>query len=195
MYNVSNLLDQLLSEPYRQLDHSKAEAEEQWCERFGSLPGENVRIYQHSLEVMEIEQKKIEIQNSLSEQADKARLLANSFQETGAWLQALPSPQLGTHLSNDEFRIVVSLRLGLAMVHPHKCVCGSRVDKFGRHGLSGTHASGTRPRHESMNDLIQRALKSGEIPSVREPPGCSRPDGKQPDGITLVPWANGKSLL
>lgn len=195
MYNVSNLLDQLLPEPYRQLDLSKSEAEEQWCERFGSLPDETVRIYQHSWEIIEIEQKTMKLQDSLSDQADKARFLANTFEETGAWLQAIPSPQLGTHLCNDEFRIAISLRLGSTIVQPHKCVCGSKVDKFGRHGLSCTKASGTRSRHEAVNDLIQRALKSAEIPSAREPPGCSRSDGKQPDGLTLVPWANGKSLL
>ena len=46
-----------------------------------------------------------------------------------------------------------------------------------------------------MNDIIQRALKSAEVPCIREPPGCSRPDGKKPAGLTIVPWAKGKSLL
>ena len=195
MYNVSSLLDQLLPEPLRQIDPVLAEAEKQWCEKFGSLPEDNVRIYQHSWEIFEIEQKIISIQNSLYTKEDKARFLANSSVETGAWLQALPSPQLGTHLSNDEFRIATSLRLGAAFVQPHKCKCGSKVNKFGRHGLSCAKASGTRPKHESANDIIQRALKSGEVPSIREPPGCSRSDGKKPDGLTLVPWAKGKSLL
>ena len=42
---------------------------------------------------------------------------------------------------------------------------------------------------------MQRALKSGEVPCLLEPPGCSRPDGKKPDGLSLIPWAKGKSLL
>ena len=99
-----------------------------------------------------------------------ARFLANQREETGAWLQAIPSPQLGTYLNNDEFRIAVSLRLGLSIVQPHRCVCGSKVDATARHGLSCTKALGTRPRHESVNDLIQRALKSAEIPSICEHP-------------------------
>lgn len=28
-----------------------------------------------------------------------------------------------------------------------------------------------------------------------EPPGISRADGKRPDGLTLVPWERGKSLV
>lgn len=195
LYNVSSLLDQLLPEPYRQLDHDKVDAEERWYERFDALPEESVRNFQHSWEAFEIQQKTIKIKNSLNNRMDKARFSANLFKEAGAWLEALPSAQLGTHLSNDEFRISVSLRLGTQIVQPHKCVCGSKVDTFGRHGLSCTKASGTNPRHESFNNLIQRALKSAEVPSVREPPGCSRPDGKRPDGLTLVPWKKGKSLL
>ena len=31
-------------------------------------------------------------------------------------------------------------------------------------------------------------------PSVLEPPGLSRTDGKRPDGLTLIPWQRGKSL-
>jgi len=40
-----------------------------------------------------------------------------------------------------------------------------------------------------------RALKSAEIPSVREPPGLSRTDSKRPDGATLIPWSRGRCLL
>ena len=62
-----------------------------------------------------------------------------------------------------------------------------------------------------MNNLIQRGLRSAEYQhpdfvcpdfmrldfdmEPLEPPGCSRPDGKKPDGLSLIPWANGKLLL
>lgn len=107
MYNVSFLLDQLLPENFRQMDRDKADAEERWCEHFNALPEESVRSLQHSWETFEIQKKTTTIQNSLLSAADKARFSANLFPESGAWLQALPSPQLGTHLSNDEFQINV----------------------------------------------------------------------------------------
>ncbi len=72
---------------------------------------------------------------------------------------------------------------------------GEKVNKNGRHGLSCSKAKGTRSRHSTVNGLIQRALRSPDIPAVLEPPGCSRPDGKRPDGMSLIPWSNGKSLL
>lgn len=53
---------------------------------------------------------------------------------------------------------------------------------------------GTRNKTETRSGK-QRALKSAEIPSILEPPGCSRPDEKQPDGMTLNPWERGRSML
>ena len=51
------------------------------------------------------------------------------------------------------------------------------------------------PRHTQANDLIKRALNSAHVPAIREPPGLSRQDDKRPDGLTLLPWAMGKSLI
>lgn len=191
----SLLVDDLLSDEYRQVDPSKLEAEKLWCKEFGELPAEGMRNYQHVWESNAIKHKTESFNTTLVTNEDKARFLANSVTETGAWLQTLPSPQLGTHLSNDEFRIATSLRLGTAIVQPHVCICGEKVNKNGRHGLSCSKAKGTRSRHSTVNGLIQRALRSADIPAVLEPPGCSRPDGKRPDGMSLIPWSNGKSLL
>lgn len=195
MYEVSDLVDKLLSEPYQQLDPALLEAENIWCQKFGELPEEGFRNIQHAWESSEIEQKINVLSGSLEKQSEKARFKANSAPESGAWLHALPSPQLGTFLTNDEFRVALSLRLGSPIVQPHICVCGDRVNRYAHHGLSCAKASGTNPRHAAVNKIIQRALKSAGIPAILEPPGCSRPDGKQPDGMSLIPWARGRSLL
>ena len=42
---------------------------------------------------------------------------------------------------------------------------------------------------------MKRALATAQIPSIREPPGLSRDDGKRPDGLTLLPWSQGKSVV
>ena len=81
------------------------------------------------------------------------------------------------------------------MVQPHTCICEEKVSRYAIHGLSCSKAKGTSPRHADVNNIFQRALRSAEVPAILEPPGCSRPDGKQPDGMTLVPWARGRSLL
>ena len=33
------------------------------------------------------------------------------------------------------------------------------------------------------------------IPSIKEPPGLLRSDGKRPDGVTQIPWSRGKCLV
>ncbi|KAG7300668.1 hypothetical protein JYU34_014990 [Plutella xylostella] len=74
--------------------------------------------------------------------AELARLRAVSQPESGLWLHALPSPQLGTLLDNDSLRVAVALRLGCTVVEPHVCVCGARVDQSGRHGLHCVRSAG-----------------------------------------------------
>ncbi len=46
-----------------------------------------------------------------------------------------------------------------------------------------------------MNDLIKRALASADVPAMLEPCSLSRDDGKRPDGLTIMPWANGRCLV
>ena len=45
-----------------------------------------------------------------------------------------------------------------------------------------------------MNDMLHRAFVKSGVPSVKEPPGLSRGDGKRPDGCTIIPWQGGKPL-
>ncbi|KAI5632042.1 reverse transcriptase (RNA-dependent DNA polymerase) domain-containing protein [Phthorimaea operculella] len=127
--------------------------------------------------------------------ADLARLKAACCHESGAWLNALPSPHLGTYLDNNSLRIAVALRLGCKVCEPHLCRCGTMIDDRSPHGLSCRLRAGRHPRHHARNDLIRRALMSVDVPCVLEPPGLSRADGKRPDGLTLIPWKRGRSLL
>jgi hypothetical protein len=41
--------------------------------------------------------------------------------------------------------------------------------------------------------MIWRALSKAGVPSLKEPHGLSRLDGKRPDGLTLIPWHEGRS--
>ncbi|XP_063547387.1 uncharacterized protein LOC134754868 [Cydia strobilella] len=127
--------------------------------------------------------------------ADRARLLATAEWESGLWLQALPSPNIGTFLDNTTFRLAASLRLGASTNQPHRCQCGAMVDILGHHGLSCVRSAGRMSRHASINDVIRRALVSAKVPAVLEPSGLARDDGKRPDGMTMVPWSMGRPLI
>lgn len=130
-----------------------------------------------------------------SDACQKARLLASSQEESGLWLSALLSTSLGLCLDNDSLRIAVALRIGAKICHTHTCICGKEVNSFGYHGLSCLKCCGRNPRHKGLNETIRRALVSAGIPAILEPPGTVRDDGKQPDGLTLIPWSHGKCLL
>ncbi|KAI8426402.1 hypothetical protein MSG28_005249 [Choristoneura fumiferana] len=74
-----------------------------------------------------------------------ARLKASATPESGAWLQALPSPQLGTLLDNDSLLIAIELRLACKVYEQHRCICGAMVEEDGHHGLSvKVNSSGRR---------------------------------------------------
>lgn len=114
---------------------------------------------------------------------------------SGSWLQALPNPTIGTYLDDDSLRIGVALRIGARICETHRCRCGQTIDTFGHHPLSCKRSAGRFPRHAALNDIFKRALQRAGIPSVLEPTGLDRGDGKRPDGMTTFPYALGRSLI
>ena len=127
---------------------------------------------------------------------NKARLLASQQKESGAWLSAPPVSALGLRMDNNTIRIAVGLRLGTALCLPHDCSqCGARVDETGVHALSCRRSQGRLPRHSSLNDIVKRALVAVKVPCTLEPCGLCRGDGKRPDGISIIPWSQGRCLV
>ena len=127
-------------------------------------------------------------------QVSRARVLAASCKETGLWLHAIPIPALGTLFDPETLRIAVALRVGANVCEPHPCRCGQNMDELGLHGLSCKFSAGRFPRHAALNDVMKRSLQRAGLPSVLEPLGMDRGDGKRPDGVTVFPFKNGKSL-
>ena len=85
--------------------------------------------------------------------------------------------------------------MGADIVEEHTCICGALVDRTGHHGLSCRRSGGRISRHQAANETIRCALVSGGVPSVLEPVGVCREDGKRPDGMTLIPWEGGRSVV
>src|SRR5215510_1627705 len=125
---------------------------------------------------------------------DKARLLAVSASHSGDWLNALPISSCGLRLDDEAVRVAVGLRLGARLCEPHSCVCGAAVNSQGTHGLACKRSAGRIGRHQFLNDIVWRALNRANVPSIKEPVGLLRSDGKKPDGVTQIPWSEGKCL-
>ncbi|XP_047998133.1 uncharacterized protein LOC125235580 [Leguminivora glycinivorella] len=132
---------------------------------------------------------------SAQSSAERARLLAVAEPEAGYWLRALPSAKIGTLLDKTTLTLATSLRLGTKTNEPHRCRCGAMVTELGHHGLSCPRSAGRISRHASLNDVIKRALASVSVPAILEPNGIARDDGKRPDGMTLIPWMQGRTLV
>ena len=96
-------------------------------------------------------------------------------------------------MTDDAVRIAVGMRLGTELGQVHCCTCGANVDIRGTHAFSCGNNPGRAQRHHYVNDLIWRSLTRAGIPSVKEPQGLTRSDGKRPDGLTSIPWREGRS--
>lgn len=151
---------------------------------------------QHAWDCIRTNATKIRLLQDAPGREDKSRFLAAFAPHSAEWLNAIPNSSLGLKLDNNQLRIAVSTRIGAAVCQPHICNgCGQTVERLGCHGLSCRKSAGRHWRHHTVNDLIKRALGSAGFPAVLEPPGVSRDDGKRPDGMTLVPWRQGRSII
>ena len=133
--------------------------------------------------------------SSAVDMQDKARLLAVAEKEAGAWLEALPVPSLGLHLSSDELRIVISLRLGVPTCSEYTCICNEKVGVLGTHGLQCKMSKDQLSRHHLVNDILTRALTMANVPAMLGTAGIVSEDNKQPDGMSNVPWSQGRHLI
>ena len=80
--------------------------------------------------------------------------------------------------------------------HPHRCQhCGSEVDELATNSLSCCWSEGRIPQHMAVNDIICRFLVSAGVRSHLEPGGLCRSDGKRPDGVSIIPWKDGKPII
>ena len=127
--------------------------------------------------------------NSSVDAQDEARLLASAQKESGAWLEALPVPSLGLHLSDNELTVVVSLCLGVPTCAEHTYACNEKV------GILGTHGLKCRRARAGSHAIIARALNLAIVPAMLEPSGIVGEDNKRPDGMTNVPWSHGRHLV
>ena len=95
----------------------------------------------------------------VQDQQARARLLAVSCAESGAWLNALLITPLGLRLSDDVVRVAVGLRQGVPICRHRLCAsCGANVEALGAHGLSCRYSKGRHSRHAALNDIVKWIL-------------------------------------
>ena len=90
---------------------------------------------------------------------------------------------------------LLRLRLVANICVAHTCHCGKRVERDGLQGLSCIKSAVRFSRPSTLNSLIKQMLRSLNLPSMLEPRGLYRTDGKLPDGVTMISWKMGKQLV
>ena len=136
-------------------------------------------------------------QDLISRKDDKRSKVFNAHQRKfgSQWLNVVPCKNLGLKLDDQQLRISIGLRLCANICVAHTCNCGKRFERDALHGLSCTKSAGRFSRHATLNSLIKQTLGSLALPSMLEPRGLYRTDGKRPDGVTMIPWEKGKQLV
>jgi len=192
-HGVRVLVSHILQKPDENIDYIMSDALLEWNDSNDELPA--IKHFQKNWDL--INTRRLIIDNfNFQSPIDSARFSALQHEESGAWLNAFPSPAIGTFIDNNTFRVCVALRLGCKICEKYTCSCGSVVLENALHALSCPKTAASRlARHGVFNDIIHRSLTTINIPSKLEPPGLSRDDGKKPDGITLTPWERGQSLV
>ena len=170
---------------------SKADALAMWsCSHTSDPPSESVSSKQKAWGTPHVNAAF----TRLLEGATPQVLLAVQRRETGAWLTAPPVSSLGLCLEDEAVRIGVGLRLGLPLCTAHKCtLCGNQVDIHGTHGLHCRKKPGVHSHHAALNNVIEPSLAAADFPSILEPVGLCRTDGKRANGVTIMPWKRGRA--
>ena len=130
-------------------------------------PPHPVDMRQKAWDIPRVQETYDTLLEGASDPRSRARLLAVTTRESGAWLKALPISSLGLRMDDDVVRTAVGLRLGVPLCRPHLCRhCRQEVDELATHGLSCIKSEGRHPRHAAINSIIQRSLALAQIPST-----------------------------
>ena len=157
LYSVNDLVDAILSRMNIAETNELVDPVVAWTLRSESLQLPESKASQKSWDspLMEISRENLLL---VADQfVSRARLLAAARKKSGAWLNALPVPSLGTQLDPETLRVSIALRIGADVCQPHSCRCGRLMDARGLHGLSSRFSAGRHPRHYAMNDVVRRA--------------------------------------
>lgn len=192
---TKKLQDEILGEPSSVPGAPEVWDESCWLGMMGEKPDGNSEGAQRAWDEIQCRQKYSALLSGANSDTTKASIMASCGPKSGAWLHAIPIDDLGLKLTDEQVRIAAALRIGATVCEQQRCVCGAMIEKDGLHPLACGKVQGRQARHHDVNSILQRALNSAQVPSVLEPQGLSRDDGKRPDGMTLIPWENGRSAI
>jgi hypothetical protein len=124
----------------------------------------------------------------------KALLLSSSIPHSGDWLKVIPSPSLGLHMQDLEFRLCLRYWLGVQIFPDDSTcsICQSVCDSFGDHHV-GCGGNGDRIlRHNALRDILFSTTQSAALAPRKEVPSLISGRCSKPADILLPHWTGGK---
>ena len=121
-------------------------------------------------------------------------LCSQSLGHAGDWLNVVPSPPLGLHINDQEFRCSLRYWLGVPLFgSSYPCPeCGLLADTMGDHQV-GCGGNGDRiSRHNNIRDVLFLAARSAALGPRREAPGIVPNSIARPADILLPNWSRGR---
>ena len=133
---------------------------------------------------------------------ERARVKALTLQHAGAWLNTTPNPQLGHHLSSQEFVVCLKYRLGLP-IYPVGTLCSLCkakdhevvMDQEADHAQNCIYGGGRVGRHNTIRDIIASTAQAASLSPRVEAKGLIAGSGRRPGDITLPGYPVGMDTL
>lgn len=161
-----------------------------------SIEDIDVPLRQHSLSYKINEASFNSLLTSAPDTRSRALALSSAIPHAGDWLKVVPSPALGLHLQDRDFRLCLSYWLGLRMTDGESqcpsCGGARAADPFGDHQV-GCGGNGDRiHRHDALRDVLFSAAQSAALAPRKEVPSLIPGTHSRPADIFLPNWSRGR---
>ncbi len=127
-------------------------------------------------------------------QRSRALALSTGLPHAHDWFNVIPSPSLGLHLQDSEFRSCLCYWLGVPLHNDQftcpECRCVA--DTFGDHQV-GCGGNGDRiSRHNAIRDMVFNAAQFATLGPSKETPGLVAESIACPAEVLIPNWSNGR---
>ena len=109
--------------------------------------------------------------------SQRAHVQLNLAPNAGAWLNAMPSSAIGTHVNGTLFRVMLRRRLRARIFErPFHCPCCDGVmDPCGDHALACGGGGDRATRHNALRKVFYHLCQAAGLRPELEEPGLLRP--------------------
>ena len=162
--------------------------------KYGFLEDIDIDLRQRALSHAIDEASFQHLLSSADSNRSRALALSSALPHAGDWLNVVPSPSLGLHLQDREYRCCLLYWLGVPLhSNPFPCPkCRGVADVMGDHQV-GCGGNGDRiSRHNAIRDVLFSAAQSAALAPSKETPGFVPNSLARPADILLPNWHQGR---